>query len=305
MRTTYLSGFLLAISLIAMSCETIIDPTLEKAEPILVVDAWLTNQPNEQRIMITQTQTYFDNKTPPGVSSAVISVKNETDGRVFNFTPKAAAGNYSWTPSNSTEVLGKTGDEFSLAVTMGQDLFIASSIMGRVPAIDSISFTFEPASGFLPELTTAQFWATDLKGRGDAYWIKAWRNDTLLLKPGEINLAFDAGFSERGNLDGVTFIQPIRQGITPFDADDNGALIPPYEKGDSVYVEIHSLTVEAFDFLTEVVIQTDRPGGFSELFASPIANVSTNISNTNPAGKKAVGFFNVGAVSWNGRRLKE
>ncbi len=295
-----LAGFLLFAS-----CETIINPKLESTVPLLVIDAWLTNQPKEQRINLSQAQAYFDNSLPPAVSSASVSVKNETDGRVFNFNEKGKTGNYSWVPSNATDVIGKTGDQFSLSVMVGQDVYKAISKMGRVPAIDSINFTFEKARGFLPDYYNAQFWATDPKGKGDAYWIKAWRNDTLLLKPGEINLAFDAGFSERGNIDGVTFITPIRQGISPFDTDDNGTLLSPYNIGDSVYVEIHSLTVEAFDFLNEVVIQTNRPGGFSELFASPIANVSTNISSTNPTGKKAVGFFNVGAVSWNGRRLKE
>jgi cobyrinic acid a,c-diamide synthase len=75
--------------------------------------------------------------------------------------------------------------------------------------------------------------------------------------------------------------------------------------GDSVYVEIHSITPEAFNFLNQVVIQIDRPGGFSELFAAPLANVSTNISNMNSNGKPVVGFFCVSAVSTAGKRLEE
>ena len=124
-------------------------------------------------------------------------------------------------------------------------------------------------------------------------------------KPSEINLAYDAGFSAGGNFDGVSFITPIRQGINPFDQDDNDEIIPPYLPGDSVYVEIHSITLEAFNFMNEVAIQTNRPGGFSELFASPISNVSTNIFNANNSSRKALGFFNVAAVSGLGKRLEE
>jgi hypothetical protein len=286
------------------SCETTISPELEYAEPVWVVDAWLTSEPRKQVIILTQSQPYFDNSPPAGITGAVVSVKNETSGRIFSFAQKNANGHYEWTPANNHDSLGTVGDKFSLAITIGNEWYESVSQIGRVPMIDSITFRFEPARGFLPEFNVAEFWATEPPGKGDAYWIKAWKNGTLLLKPSEINLAFDAGFSERGNIDGVTFITPIRQGISPFDTDDSGNLISPYKPGDSVYVEIHSLTKAAFNFLTEVVVQTDRPGGFSELFASPIANVSTNVFNKNQQGKKVVGFFNVSSVSAGGKRFK-
>jgi hypothetical protein len=72
-----------------------------------------------------------------------------------------------------------------------------------------------------------------------------------------------------------------------------------------MHVEIHSLTVAAFTYLTEVSIQTNRPGGFSELFATPLANVSSNVFNVNTNGRRAVGFFNVAAVSSAGKRYVE
>jgi Domain of unknown function (DUF4249) len=287
------------------SCETIIDPTLESAEPVLVVDAWLTNQSKKQTIKLSQTQPYFLKDTPAPVSSAVVIVKNETDGRVFNFSEEGTSGNYFWLPSSPADSIGKARDEFSLFVSVGPDSYEAAASLGRVPKIDSITFTFEEASAFFPEYYSGEFWATDPVGPGDTYWIKAWRNDTLLLKPSEINIAFDAGFTEGGNIDGVTFITPIRQAISPFDTDDDDQLISPYKIGDSVYVEILSISKPAFVFLNEVKIQTDRPGGFGELFASPFSNVTTNIVNTNPNGKKAVGFFNVGTVKGLGKRLIE
>jgi hypothetical protein len=72
-----------------------------------------------------------------------------------------------------------------------------------------------------------------------------------------------------------------------------------------VYVEINSITVQAFDYLQQVQVQTDRPGGFGELFARPVSNVSTNIVNLNKNGKKALGFFNVAAVTGRGQRFKK
>ena len=103
----------------------------------------------------------------------------------------------------------------------------------------------------------------------------------------------------------VDFIPPIRGQINPNDKDANDKSVSPYVPGDSIYVEINSITVAAFDYLHEVSIQTDRPGGFSELFARPIANVSTNIVNVNPTGKKALGFFNVAAVTGLGQKFNK
>jgi len=184
-------------------------------------------------------------------------------------------------------------------------VFEAEAYIGRVPVIDSLTFLFEEELGFFPNRYTAEFWARDPAGKGDTYWIKAWKNDTLLLRPSEINVAFDAGFSEGGNLDGVTFITPIRQAINPFNTDEEGNFLSPYLPGDTLAVEIHSISKQAFTFLNEVIIQTDRSGGFAELFAAPASNVGTNIVNQNPNGKKALGFFNVAAISRAGKRLRE
>jgi len=77
-----------------------------------------------------------------------------------------------------------------------------------------------------------------------------------------------------------------------------------YVKGDSMYVEIHSISNEAHFFLTQVQIETTRSGGFGALFATPLANVSTNIVSSDPD-KRVVGFFNMAAVSSVGRRLND
>lgn len=292
--------FLIALALI--SCETVIDPTLESAEPMLVVDAWLTAHPKNQILKLTRTQPYFQSSTPSGVLGATVSLKNETDGRIFSFA-ELSAGQYQWQPASATDSLGQVGDAFTLSISVGVESYTSTAKIGRVPAIDSVTFTYQKPSGIFPAYYLGEFWAKDPVGSGDAYWIKTWRNDTLLLKPSEINLAFDAGFTEAGNIDGITFIPPIRQAITPFETDDNGKIIQPYEPGDSVYVEIVSLNKAAFNFLYEVSIQTDRPGGFAELFASPFANVPSNIFNTNSNGKKAVGFFNIGTVNGMGKKF--
>jgi hypothetical protein len=303
-RILYISSNLIALIFLLTSCETTITPELQKAENVLAIDAWINNKPEPQVINVMMTQTYFDNSLPPGVSNATVQVENITEGRLLVFTESVEQkGAYVWTPLSNSDLLGKPGDQFRLTIIANGETYEASSYMGRVPQIDSVTFEFQEKNSFQPDSYIAQFWAKDPVGTGDTYWIRAIKNDTLLNKPSEINLAFDAGFTGGGNFDGVEFIPPIREGINPNDTDDNDKALSPYDFGDSVYVEINSITLSAFNYLTEVQTQTDRPGGFGELFSSPLANVSTNINNTDSNGSKAVGFFNVAAVSGNGKKL--
>jgi hypothetical protein len=62
---------------------------------------------------------------------------------------------------------------------------------------------------------------------------------------------------------------------------------------------LYSLTLAegsyTIDF-SELKIQTDRQGGFAELFSVPLANIPTNTVSTDPEGNEALGFFNISAV---------
>lgn len=286
------------------ACETEIHPQLEDAESLVAVDAWINDKPAAQVIKVMLSQSYLDNTLPPAVSGATVTVENQTTGNVFAFTESAdEQGSYVWTPVKGVDSLGTTGDNFRLLIQANGETYEGFSAMGRVPAIDSVSFTFQPKNAIQPDSYMAEFWAVDPAGQGDTYWIRATRNDTLLNKPSEISLAYDAGFSNGGNFDGIEFLPPIRSSINPFEQDADKNILSPYNPGDSVYVELYSITLSAFNYLTQVAVQTNRPGGFAELFATPLANVSTNIVNVNPNGKPALGFFNVAKVSGAGKRL--
>jgi hypothetical protein len=307
---------ILLLTLLIASCETKINPVLEKADPVLVVDAWVTNKPGDQTIILTQTQAYFDNTTPPPVTGAVVTVI-ENQSKVYLFNEDAARpGYYVWKPIGS-EVFGAVGNSYKLTVQANGENYEAASRMGPVPPVDSITFKKNEPTELNPDFYRGQFYAKDVIGKGDTYWIRTYKNGVLLNKPSEINIAYDAGFQSGGNFFSrivkkangqdstvlVDFIPPIRGRINPNDKDASDKALSPYMPGDSAYVEIHSVTVAAFDYLNDVSIQTNRPGGFSELFARPIGNVPTNIVNVNANGKKALGFFNVAAVAGKGQRF--
>jgi hypothetical protein len=295
----------ISAAVLFFSCEKVINPELQTVDPVLVVDAWINNKPETQVIKITTTQTYFDSTLPTGVSGATVTVADDF-GNVYSFVEDPAnKGNYQWTPPSGGG-FGIINRKYDLTVLLNGETFTSSTMMKRTTAVDSITFALQESRNRFPDNSyVAEFWGKDQVGLGDAYWIRFYKNGVLMNKPAEISLAFDSGFSSGGDFDGVAFIAPIRRSVNPMDTDpkDDTKLLPPFTSGDSLYVEIQSISTEAFEHLTQVKTQTNRNGGFGELFAKPLSNVSTNIANANANGSKVVGFFNVSAVQGRGKKF--
>ncbi len=287
--------FLMFLGVIFSSCEDVIDVDLDNAPPQLSVDAWLTDSSTTQEVRLFLTQPYFDNSEATPILNAQVQVL-DNEGRTFVFTDENNDGIYLWNPSTPDEAIGKLGNTYTLTIDYQGDTFQAFSEVKRVPEIDSLTTEFRDDEVFGPDGYYAELFARDFVGSGDTYWIRTFKNGQLLNRAFDVNIAFDAGFSEGGNIDGLTFITPIREGVNPFyeDPEDDSETLPPYEVGDSIYVEIYSITEDAFNFWSEVSTQLGNGG----LFAVPLSNVRTNIFNVNPeSSEEPVGYFGVCAVS--------
>ncbi len=288
---------LIAIGFLIYSCDDVVDIPLEDADPILTVDAWLTNMSDTQRIVLTYSRPYFDNNRPKPFLGADVSIGVFDNTRIvdtLSFTDANSDGVYEWI-SPVGETFGEIGQSYLLNIDAQGNTYNAISTMFDVPPVDSITFEYNVKDAFITEdWYYGEFWARDLPGLGNTYWIKAYKNDTLLSAPEQMNLAYDAGFSQGGEIDSLVFIQPIRTDINPFENDAGQP--SPYKIGDRLKVEIYSVTNEAWFFLTRVADETVRNPGFAQLFANPLANVPTNIVSSNEQ-IEVVGFFNVSAVS--------
>ena len=298
-------SILLLLVVYALGCEMTIHPELESPAEILVVDAWLIHNKQEQVVKLSKSQGYFEDQDPEPITGALVKVLDQTSGVVYNFAETDLGYRYT---ADST--FGVIGHEYQLSIEVEGDSFSAKARLGAVPAVDSVVFSHNPEDfNILSDYYSAEFFATDLQGDGNTYWIKTWKNGILLNKPSEINIAYDAGFGAGQQVDGVVFHKSIRRDfINPLEEREDRAnyYYPPYDIGDSVYVEIHSIDQVAYDYLVAVKTQTDRPGGFSELFAVPLSNVITNVQRTDRNSSTPVaGFFNVAAVSAGGKKLTQ
>ncbi len=301
--------FTIFIVAVVFGCEDNIMVELPEAEPILAVDAWLEHRPGEQRIILEYTRPYFDASSAEGVRGAsvrVLEVQGTTPLDTLDFL-ESEEGIYTWSPLVATDSFGTIGNLYILEIITEGQRYLSQSVLNPVPTIDSITFRQEDgARGFIPDFYAAEFWSRDLLGEGDTYWIKTWKNGEYLNQPSEINIAYDAGFSQSAPVDNILFIQPVRDLINPFDEDpgDDYQFLPPYLKGDSVYVQIQSIDNDVWFFLTNVIDETNRPGGFSELFATPLSNVYSNIIPQNEE-NRAVGIFCVSAFHGMGRKFTD
>ncbi|MEQ8237788.1 MAG: DUF4249 family protein [Cyclobacteriaceae bacterium] len=285
------------------SCEDEVVIALPEAETRLVVDAWLTHTLDTQVVKLTYSRSYFDNSSAlPGLDAEVFVVDLQTE-EIVPFVDVESNGKYIYVPQTDTFAI--IGREYALSVTIDGTDYYSVTQLNPAPTIDSITFEYNPADAFIDqEYYIGEFFARDFVGAGNSYWIKTWKNGQFLSDPDEISLAYDAGFSEGAEVDGLVFISPLRTAINEFEEDENGEVIPPFTMGDSVYVELHAISNEAWFFLARVADEINRPGGFSELFATPLANSPTNMISSDES-KGVVGFFNMAAISSRSETVRE
>lgn len=283
------------------SCEDIVTVNIDEGKSQLAVDAVLTNKPEVQVIKLTKTIGYFNNSFAPAVLNATVVV-TDNEGNRYEFTDPDKDGRYTWTPANG-EAFGEIGRMYQLYIRAEGEEYEAYSQMRRIPRIDSIYLERRKARPAFnePAGIYAELFVRDLKGPGDCYWIRTYKNGVFLNKPQEIGLSYDGAFSAGTAFDGLTFIRPVREFINPVRDEKDPADQAPYNLGDSIYVDLLSITPEMWFYMLNLQQQLQNGG----LFATPAANLPTNIINKNPKGKKAVGFFSVSAVSSKGVRVRE
>lgn len=288
--------FLVAVILI-IGCEDVIDIDSETSGGDLVVDGWINTNPEEQTIKLTLSQGFFDNTPPPSVDNATVTVTNLTQNRVHEFVDAAGSGDYKWSGTGGAGI-ATVGDQLKLTIQYQNDTYTATTTVKRVPTIDSIGQEFRDDEIFLDDGIYVQFFARDFVGKGDAYWIKSFKNGIFLNDAAELNIAYDAGFDAGSQIDGITFIPPIRELVNELDED---GLDIPWNPGENVRIEIHSLSNEAFNFLE--IARDQINNGSNGIFSLPLANARSNIRRVSDD-KSILGFFNVAAVSSMSRSIE-
>jgi hypothetical protein len=287
--------FILLIGILFLAaCEDKIDLSdqLNNSQPQLVVDAFINNLAEPQVIVLSGTQSFFNNSTQQLLSGAIVTLTDASNGISYGFNETTNGKFVSMAKGDSMLV---SGHEYALNIKYKNETFVAYSKMNRVAPVDSLKFTASKdiTGTVVPGKFRAEYFATDLPGLGDRYWIRFRRNGKLNTQAQIISISYDGSLGASTVSDGGVFILPLRQAI------NESGIGKEYLKGDSLMVEIYSVDNAAAFFLTSIAnnSRNGTGGAFGALFSQPPYNLPTNIKNNNANGLKPVGYFSTSAVS--------
>ncbi|MFI5141883.1 MAG: DUF4249 family protein, partial [Bacteroidia bacterium] len=273
------------------SCTNVIQVSVPTASSTLVVvDAFINNKPEVQKVRLTTTADYFSNATTPPVLGATVTLNDLTNNLTYTFTSDGN-GNYIYTPLVNDSMAIVT-HKYQLNVSYNGNNYFALSTLNRTIPVDSIAFrsSVRDWQNSYPNDTTSprRFFplviAFDAKGAKDYYWLRVYKNGVFYNGPNQLKNFQDGGYD---GTDGF----PINPQFSFFQltSDDN-----PIYRYDVCTVEILSIDKNTNDYLGQ--LQTQLTNSQSGLFAVTPENIKTNIQQTTGA-QKAIGWFNMGASS--------
>ena len=273
------------------SCEDPIEIEAELGKTQLSVDAFLNNKNEPQIIYLKETKQFFDTLSPQQSykKSTSVYVLDKEDGSKYVFESPLNDGVYTWDDS----IMIHEGRSYELVIETDDITYTSTSYANPVPKIDSLNWQYVPAGlGQQNGSYAIELVARDLAGQFDYYWIRFLKNGVYDTRLAGLNISVDGTFSETGQGDGKLFIPPIST-LTNYDVEDSVAL------GDEVTYEIWSISPQTSLFWREVINQSIQGGGIGALFATPTANVRTNIisSSKSKLEDRAVGWFSTSLVS--------
>ena len=283
--------YLLPVTCLLFSCTSVIQVSVPNGTQNLVVDAFIDNSTKVQTVRLTYSANYFNNVPCPAVLGATVGLTDLTNAQTFTFTPDGK-GNYTYTPT-TTDTMCYINHKYQLNVSYNGNTYIAlSTLFPTIPvdriifcnsAINPIDTISNAADTSKPRRYYPYFFAKDIKGVGNFYWVKVYRNNILYSDPGQMDLFEDGGgFTADGD--------EIGGANCYFNITDDKH---PIHRNDTCTIAIYSTDANTNDFLGQLVTQmTNSQNG---LFAVTPQNVKTNIQQTSGS-QPAIGWFNMAAV---------
>jgi len=283
MKNTLVYSTLFTVFIALLSaCEDPIELDLGAPVEQIVIDAVIDQTSDTQFIRITRSLPYLDNGNYKGYEMDSVGIL-DTSAMVFHkFTHKGDGVYFFVPPVPATFTIGNT---YQLIARDGSDTYFSQSKLNAPTSIDSFTYAYKESGSFGGgKGNYVTLWAKDKPGKGDFYWFKLYRNDSLQATAGDILIASDNSVTSGGSGDGELFIIPIRENLTS----------RPYTSGETARVEILCITPELYYYLNLISTQLNNQG----LFAVPPSNIPSNIICINDQSKKVLGFFSMaGKVS--------
>lgn len=260
----YISFFIfLLFALLIWNCEKTIQLDLDQTEPILVIDAMITNIEGHNYVRLTKSSPFYEKNATPRVAGAKVQIIG-SDGEFINFT-ESTPGIY----LPPTGFIGTVGQQYTLNIELDGQQYSATERMYPVNPFDSISYWKVPD---LEDPEEDRFYEmllyyTEPQDEENYYLFKFYRNQEELNYDGTEIYAYDD--------------EALGESI-------NGISTPDYYAvGDTGRAEVFSLSRKAFRYYTDLYNNLNNDGG---IFSGIPANAGSNIIGN------AIGYFQVSAM---------
>jgi len=254
-------------SVLLSSCEKVIHLDLNEAEKKYVIEATVTDQPGTAQVLLSQTKNFDDNNQFVGVSGAVITVKEE--GGLLTTFAETSPGRY-----EAPALAGSSGKSYDLSVTVGGNVFTATSKMPPRVNLDSIYTTDELIFTDTRKIVNVVF--QDPPGRGNNYRFIQYLNN---LKEKQLFVQNDDYTDGRLNIAKLYYF-----------ADDNSdsTII---KSGDSLRVDMMCIDPNVYEYWYSLERNTNGDNN-NTTPANPVTNIQGG----------ALGYFS--AHTLQTRRMK-
>jgi hypothetical protein len=267
-------GIILLMTLFSYtSCEK--DVVIDLADisgKYVIVDANIVNDGTTQWIRLTRSSSYYEVTTGEPVSGAEVLINDGELNYVFIESHVDSLKGFYFNSGISSRM---TRINYTLNITTDDNEYYAESKLWPVPTLDSVSVKINPFSelGFGDEKIydiIAHF--EDLPKGGNHYLFNLYINRNLrTVRP-----------TEKGPVSDVNLEEYVSLSVINLNAKD-------FSPGDTLTLEIRSISKEMFDFYNTFFFQTDLSG--NPFAGAPPANIPTNLS------EGARGFFQVSRVN--------
>lgn len=257
---------IIALGMVLISCEDVIDVDLDTAPPKLVVDAsidWVKNTNGSQQKIKLSTSTGYYSVNFPTVSGASVIVTNSANTS-FNFIENSGTGEYIC--NNFVPVIGET---YTLTINLNGETYTATDKMIGAPKIeDNILQNNEGGMG------------------GDEIELTYYYQDN----PAESNYYI---FSNKNPH--IAF--PEYQ--VENDENNNGGLTPVYysnkdlKQGEVVNIKLYGINKRYYDYFRKIL---NASGGDTGPFSTTPSSVFGNISNKTNSANTPFGYFRLSEV---------
>ena len=277
MKKTFIKTYPALVSVVlllaTLACEK--DVILDLADSqgkYIIVDANITNNGNRQWINLFNSSSYYDATRGLPVTNASVTIQTDSESFQFQHSTIDSLKGYYYNDKISRELIA--GD-YQLIIETPDELITGRSLLRPVPVLDSVTIKINPFSqlGFFDD-TIYDIFAhfRFLQQPDDFFLFNLFINDSLATpRP-----------SDKSIIPAESLEEYVSLAIFNFNKNN-------FNKGDTISMEIRSISEENFEFYNVFFFQTDLSG--NPFAGAPPANIPTNLS------QGARGFFQVSSVN--------